>query len=225
MVVSDNGEQMTVDRSEILKFDYKDDTLSAAKNDAIPFGTMVLADGKEDVDERIFYAAQVIGRHKDGRNKVYYLNDGSFGYVEAHQVTPMSGAGGSFKSPSDAKMFSSCDEFYKLVMPGTDGKVFQREIGDGCLMAVTWPMEGSETTTLVATYDGQIHMDYNAYSSVDIFEKRTKASLITMLTDREIDGTDKKQTDFHPRGYGRVINFRHELKQTNFGTKYPRSIL
>ena len=98
VVVSDNGKQMTVDSYEIHKFDYKNATLSAANNDAISYGMRVLAiDVDDDADETMFFAGQVIGRHKDGRYNVYFLNDGSFGYVAAHHLTQMPGAGGSFE--------------------------------------------------------------------------------------------------------------------------------
>lgn len=217
------GEKKAVERAEIIKFDYENDT-PAAEADTIPFGTHVLADSNEDdVDGRFFFVAQILDRHKDGRHKIYFLADGTYDYLSPNQIAPT--PFGTFKSPSDAKMFSSCDEFYKQVTGERGRLVYQREIGSGCLAAISWPEEGGEDTTLVATYDGQIHMDFNAYSSASVYETQQKASLVNFLTEQKIEGTDRTQTDFHPRGYGRVINFRHESNKDSFLSKYPRKTI
>ena len=219
-VRSGSGEKRTVDGNEIFPFDFDDER---ATNTTIPFGAVVLADGLEDSDERYFHTAQVMGEHKDGRYKVYFLNDGSFGYVKSNEVTPM--PFGVFSSSEDAKLFASCDEFYEVLADNHSEHTLQRQIGDGCITVISWPQEDSEITTLIATYDGQIHMDFNVYSSADIFESNYKHSLVSRLSEEEFEGTETKQTDFHPRGHGRVVNFRHDLMtRPYFGTKYPRSI-
>lgn len=219
-VRSSGGEDRKVDGNEIFPFDFDDETPT---NNTIPFGAVVLADGLEDAEERYFHSAQVMGEHKDGRYKVYFLNDGSFGYVKSNEVTLM--PFGFFSSPEDAKLFASCDEFYEVLADKHSEHTFRRQIGDGCITAISWPREENEITTLIATYDGQIHMDFNVYSSADLFEGNYENSLINKMSDEEFEGTERKQTDFHPRGHGRVVNFRHDLMtRPYFGTKYPRSI-
>jgi len=219
-VRSGGGDRRTVDGSDIFPFDFDDET---PENNPIPFGSHVLADGLEDVDERYFHPAQVMGEHKDGRLKVYYLNDGSFAYVKPNQITML--PFGVLSSPEDAKLFASCDEFFEMLKDKKSDTTFKRSIGDGCLFTVSWPQEDGDITTFIATYDGQIHMDFNIYSSADVFEEDYKASLVSIMADEEFDGADKKQTDFHPRGHGRVVNFRHDLKsRPYFGTKYPMII-
>ena len=213
------GEERTLDLSDIIKFDFDDET----QNISLPFGAMVLADGMEedDVRERFFHKGQITGRHKDGRYKIYYLDDGSFGYVKPNEVTTQ--PYGFFQSPEDAKMFDSCEEFFQLVKDRNRGSQYRRELGDGCMTVISWPRNG-EVTTLVATYDGQIHMDFNVYSSVDLYEKNSDNSLVTIMEERDIEETKKIQTDFFPRGHNRVVNFRHDLDAPYFGTKYPPSM-
>ena len=215
------GERRTLDFGDICPFDYDDETQN---NATIPFGTPVLADGREDdVDERYFHKAQIVGFREDGRYRVYYLSDGSFGYLKPNEVatTPF----GFFKSPEDAKMYPSCEEFFELVRDRSRESVVRMEIGDGCMAVLTWPRPNNEITTMVATYDGQIHLDFNVYSSAGLYEKNEDRSLVTVLADRDIQDTDKTQTDFFPRGYGRVVNFRHDLDKTYFGTKYPDTLM
>ena len=141
--VVESGEFLmtVVERNRL--FDLSDDALTKG---TIPFGSMVLADGEEDMDATVFYHAQVIGTHYDGRYKVYFLNDGSYSLLDRKQVVPLIDA--SFLSPADAKMFSSCDEFEQflfksdLVSPffvergrgnakETNTNIFRREVGDG----------------------------------------------------------------------------------------------
>jgi hypothetical protein len=218
------GDERRLDRESIIKMDYKGLDPTAHENKTFPFGAIVLAEYPTDDEGRVsvFYDGQILGRHKDGRYKVYHLNDGSFSYLLPHQMTYT--RNGSFKSPSDAKLFDSCDEFYEMIMSQTNGAVYKRNLGDGCFLTASWLQGDGELTTLIATYDGQIHMDFNAYSSAELYQRRTDTSLITALADEEIEGTDKKQTDFHPRGYGRVVNFQMDLDQYYFGTKYPRPL-
>ena len=122
-------------------------------------------------------------------------------------------------------MFPSCEEFFELVRDRSRESVVRMEIGDGCMAVLTWPRPNNEITTMVATYDGQIHLDFNVYSSAGLYEKNEDRSLVTVLADRDIQDTDKTQTDFFPRGYGRVVNFRHDLDKTYFGTKYPDTLM
>ena len=215
------GQRRTLDSIDVCPFDYDDET---PRNTTIPYGTPVLADGlEEDVSERFFHRAQIVGFREDGRYKVYYLGDGSFAYVKPNEVTTT--PFGFFKSPEDAKMFPSCEEFFELVKDGNRESLVRMEIGDGCMTVLSWPRENGEIITVVATYDGQIHMDFNAYSSVDIYEENEDESIVTILLDRDIEDTEKTQTDFFPRGYGRVVNFRHDLDKDYFGTKYPDELM
>ena len=217
-----SGEKVRVDSDDIVPFDFDND-VPPTKNNAIPYGSMVLADGlEEDVNERYFHKAQITGMHKDGRYKIYYLSEGSVAYLKANEVATM--PHGSFQSPSDAKMFSSCDEFFDLIKGKKSRSNFRKEIGDGCFVVLSWPRKNGRITTLLATYDGQIHIEFNVYSSVDIYEEKRENSLITNLAENGIAGTDQKQTDLFPRGYGRVVNFREDLEKPYFGTKYPEAI-
>jgi len=239
---SDDEEIRTVERNDIIPFDSND-----LATGTIPFGTMVLADGEEEgLAERVFYTAQIIGTHKDGRYRVYYLNDGSFAYLDKTKVVPHN-LGGGFPSTSDARMFSSCSDFEEMFdsedltpkwnedmdddsydeMDDDSGEaiVFRREIGDGCLVAKSWPLKSGGTTTIVGTYDGQIHVDLNVYTPKEAYkQQKNNFQLVVGLSKRDLDGTERIQTDFHPRGYGRVVNFDQDLQKPHFGTKYPRKI-
>ena len=225
MALSDDLDSEVVERDDLVKFDYKAGVNSEAFQNDIPFGTMVLAadpDVDEDDDFERFFSAQVLERHPDGRYKVYFLVDGSFHYHQPNKIAlqPF----GTFESPP--KLFSSCDEFYEMVMEAFQTISVQKEIGDGCLAVAYWSHEADpQATTLLVTYDGQIHMDFNVYSSVETFERMNRKSLIHVLSERNIDGMDQMQTDFFPRGFGKVINFRHDLVKNYFGTKYPSSLM
>jgi len=193
----------------------------------IPFGTMVLADGEEKLDATIFYSAQIIGTHHDGRYEVYHLSDGSFALLDRKKVVPLLDA--SFLSPADAKMFSTCTDFEEFLFENgfvspfsadsNTTNIFRREVGDGCIVTVssTQKDDGGDDTTIIATYDGQKHLDLNIYST-------DHSSLMIRLAEQDIPGMQRTQTDSHPRGYGRVISFQEDLNKAYFGTKYPRSI-
>ena len=224
-VITDAGDEAVLERNELVKFDYTKDVPPHADERNITVGTMVLAYAHEKVMDKPFYAGMVVDRHRDGRYKVYFLNDGSFGYLKPNEVAVPEV--GLFESAGDARLYDSCEEFYDTIHSTDQGSrmVYRREIGDGCLALVSWPHRDG-LSTLLATYDGQIHIEFNAYNSQTIYERARKKqrALVDLIRDRDIEGMDSKQTDFFPRGFGRVVNFQHDLRQDYFGTKYPRQI-
>eukprot|EP00536_Pseudo-nitzschia_multiseries_P007751 jgi/Psemu1/256562/estExt_Genewise1Plus.C_1850026 len=206
-----------------------------ASNDTIPFGSMVLADGDENLeDAQFFYDAQIIGLLDDGRYKVYYLDDGTSAILDRTKVvvkpTP------SFSSPAEAKLFSSCTEFHDFlfgdgekqteysVFPkklDSNRNIFEREVGDGCLVAVSWDLgNGTQPTTAIVTYDGQIHIEFNAFQPNG--DGGGSENFLESVSTLIIPQMKVIQNDSHPRGYGRVVNFKKDLENPHFGTKYPK---
>jgi len=232
IIAEGDGYQHTAKLKHMIPYDVE---AILASDDVIPFGSIVMADDNEeqDGDLQFFYEAQIIDQLDDGRYKVYYLTDGVAALLNREQVVRKPTR--SFSSPAEAKLFSSCAEFHDLLF-GSDEKpfeycvfpreenpnrkIFRREVGDGCLVTVSWGGgNGNKPNTIIASYDGQIHVAFNAFEPEG--DSDGSGEFLKSLSSLRIPGMKSIQNDSHPRGYGRVVNFKEDLEKNYFGTQFP----
>mmetsp|Transcript_6365 Transcript_6365/g.8375 ORF Transcript_6365/g.8375 Transcript_6365/m.8375 type:complete len:298 (+) Transcript_6365:1-894(+) len=77
------------------------------------------------------------------------------------------------------------------------------DLGDGCVLMATWS-EGS----VFVLWDGRGHVDINLFAYEGIDEEESKSFNLRFQSDTSLRVV---LYDEHPRGFGRVVNYKHEF--------------
>ncbi|KAL7575289.1 hypothetical protein ACA910_001814 [Epithemia clementina (nom. ined.)] len=81
-----------------------------------------------------------------------------------------------------------------------------RSVGDGCIFTGLFAGGG-----IVASWDGRIHIDVNIFLEGETGHQQA-AEAVEEILFNAIPNLSRIQYDLHPRGFGRVVNFKQDLE-------------
>ena len=154
------------------------------------------------------YVGRVLEKLPDKWYKIH-VYDGSGTLVEAHEKHLMRRFEEPVKLPSPEV---SCNRLKEMLLNAvlSNGFVVENienhDVGEsGCLASALW-MNGSA----VATWDGAHHLDLN------LFTVKEDKKLHKKFPNSFLKSTSSFAMSSHneqPRGFGRVVNFKHEMEK------------
>ena len=177
------------------------------KLESVSVGEKVLADFNGNGE---WFPATIVSENSDGSFNVEYHDGDDEESVSIHQIRKISNTVKKEEKPRNLTKDEVKDAFKHTLasMKSKDIASAKLEeftnLGDGCVLAAVWP-EGN----VVVLWDGRKHVDINLFTYAESVEFADEfvsqfKSTIPLL---EIALRDEQ-----PRGFGRVVNFLHDIE-------------